>query len=542
MARRSQVEPRRQARPPTTVTVRASHVIEAPPPGLLGREPLAASALQHLQRLAGNSAVGELLARRPAPEVQRFGSEEHRQIGAAGSGDATVTIDIGDPANPLTHGELVALSGDYFRSPDEIMQLSQSAEGKAQIRWARYDSMHRGNPGTISDETKKHVKDRYYQLAAINMSHFSAGGTARSEYERLHRSAMQEAFMAAATGDAQMSTTADVTEAFSEHHLTDMFSAGHVRTPRTDIKTWYDQHLPGSVERFVQYTAHWVTTKLDSYGDIPFWCPNSKVQSGIRDKVRELGGSAVDTFSLGDIVSLALHDRENAEGLWVVSDLDPQGNTVDGGFHWPEKAKGDDHLAESPLTRQMAETAVRTSLQDIREARGAGEAATHGTCLPQEALEEALNRFMATANANQALGYVPRSDEDRNQHYIEGPDAAARPDDIDYRWGRLDDTTYRVVDGDVKGFIANKLSSMSGQVGDQDGMVHEANIAEWLPGLGPEMVGHNFPLIDLHVRRAFNEYCDFLRAQGIGAIESAMGTPARGGSGGGGGDMDAGLP
>jgi hypothetical protein len=95
----------------------------------------------------------------------------------------------------------------------------------------------------------------------------------------------------------------------------------------------------------------------------------------------------------------------------------------------------------------------------------------------------------------------------------------------------------------VKTFIAGKLASMSGSIGDSDGVVYGANIAEWLPGLGPEMVGHNMPLISLHVRKAFEEYCAYLRTEGIHAVEAAMGAPATGGgAGGAGGDMDAGLP
>jgi hypothetical protein len=108
-------------------------------------------------------------------KLQRFGSDEHRLLGDAASGGAAADLDIGDPQNPLTHGDLVALSGDYFSSPAEIMRLAGTEAGRAEIRWARFDSMHRGNPGVISDVTKKAVKDRYYRLAAGNISHFSAG-------------------------------------------------------------------------------------------------------------------------------------------------------------------------------------------------------------------------------------------------------------------------------------------------------------------------------------------------------------------------------
>jgi hypothetical protein len=410
------------------------------PPARAARPAQSPGDLIGLQRSAGNRAVARTLpfsSQQPSSShqpfsVQRFGSEEHRQLGDAGSGGASVDLDIGDPAHPLTHGDMVALSGDYFGSPQEIMTLAGSENGKAQLRWARFESLHRGDPGPVGDDVKQAVKDRYYRLAAVNISHFSAGGTARTQYEQQHRSAMQIAFTAAATGDRQQVTTGQVTEAFSQHFLTDMFSAGHIRTPRADIKAWYDGHLGNSVGRFVDYTAHWVTERLDAFGDIPFWCPNSQIQDGVRSKVRELGGSAVDSFSLGDIVSLAMHDRDNREGVWVLSDLDQSGAPVSGGYVWPEKAMGDNHLAESAVTRLMAEQAVQASLRETQAAAAAGHALTAGACVPPERLEVALNQFMAKAGPPRALGFVPRADPQRTQAYVTaGAQAAAG--ELNYR-------------------------------------------------------------------------------------------------------------
>ncbi len=495
--------------------------------------PGSAASVLNLQRSAGNKAVGRILTR-TAPgkgekqPVQRFGSDEHRQLGDAAAGGATINLDIGDPQSPLTQGDLVALSGDYFGSPAEIMSLANDDAGKAQIRWARYDSMHRGNPGSISDETKKAVKDRYYRLAAGNMSHFSEGGTAAASYEEQHRTAMEQAFLAGATADAATDLRSQVTEAFSEHYLTDMFSAGHIRTPRIDIKAWYERNLPGSVDLFIAYVAHWITNKLDEYGDIPFWCPNSTIESGIRPKIRELGGAAVDSFSLGDIVSLALHDRDNELGLWVKSAVDMSGNAVPGGFNWPEKAKGDNHLSESPTGAAMAEAAVRASLRETSAAKAAGAAAAAGRCVPPEQLHTMFNTYLATLPSLSALGYVPHEDVARNDAYINDPSVPrTESGPLDYRWGSLDDVSWGAVDANIKQTIAGQLQGMTASVAPPAGIIEEANIADWLPGLGPEMVGHNLPLITLHVRKAFTDFCTFLRQEGISAVGTAVGRAAR---------------
>jgi hypothetical protein len=96
---------------------------------------LAGSEVLRLQRLAGNRVVAFALSRDPDRRVQRFGSEEHRVLGDAATGTATIDLDIGDQTAPLTQGDLVALSGDYFGSPAEILALAGTGDGKAQIRW-----------------------------------------------------------------------------------------------------------------------------------------------------------------------------------------------------------------------------------------------------------------------------------------------------------------------------------------------------------------------------------------------------------------------
>jgi len=429
--------------------------------------------------------------------IQRFGSDEHRDIGNAASGGATLDLDIGDAAHPFAYGELVALAGDYFESIAQIREFAQpgNPEGQAQIRWARFDKLHAGDPGAISQAVKDAVKDRYYRLAANNMSHFSAGGTARNEYEHVHQEALGLAFTSGATGNAANWSDAMATEAFSNHYLTDMFAGGHVRTPRNEMKEWYQARYPDSIDRIVSYMAIFLKDRLKGYGNIPWYWSDDAVVGKIQPKIRELGGTALASFSLGDIVALAFHNHDNA-GLKVISDVDPSGNPVSGGYHWTDV--GDGHLAASPITQQMVGAAVRTSLQDLTLARETGQQAAAGRCVPPEQLEAGLRTFIASVQPFAAEKYIPRED------------TSADNAQMDWHWGALDPVLHDAVNEAVKGEI---VSVLRGQ--------HPADmVLNWRGD--PDPTGSNH----LEVGRAFVELCNHLAGGGIATLEEAMHAPA----------------
>jgi hypothetical protein len=453
---------------------------------------------------------GAAVQRQPTPgpaagglAVQRFGSEEHRQLGAEGSGDATLDIDLGEGTH-LTYGEMVALAGDYFQSIGEVRTLAATPGGQAQLRWARWWALHIGSEPAVDESVKAAVRDRYYRLAAGNISHFSAGGTARNEYERVHQEALAAAFLAGATGDSAKWAEAMATEAFSNHYLTDMFSAGHVRTPRAGIKHWYTEHYPHSVGSFVSFTAHWITGDLDQRGEIPWYLPNFMVENSLYSKINELGGSAIAGFSIGDLVSLALHNHDNA-GLNVVSNVDAQGQAAPGGHHW--RAVGDDHLAGSPETRGMAVAAVRASLHDLSTVRAAGQQAGGGHALPPAQLAAASSAAVAAVQPFAAEAFVPREDTSAGNQPIAGSggsDAATPANALNWRWGEMDPVLHDQLDRDVRTTVVNTLR-------DKAGMVPEV----------VEKAGAT-----LHTRRSFLAYCDYLAQEGIRVIELALVAPA----------------
>jgi len=436
--------------------------------------------------------------------ILRFASHEHRDIGQeATGGGVTVEIDLGD-GERLTYGEMVALAGDYFESLAQMQQLAGSPSGQEELRAARWDALHVGS--AQSPEATKRMKDRYYTLAARNLTHFSAGGTARTEYERYHREALAQAFYAGASEDPSYATKALTTEAFGNHYLTDMFSAGHVRTPRQEIKEWYDAMFPDSVDRFVSYIATKLTENLERQGDLNWFTVggwgigprNWIVEWQARGIVRDLGGPALQAFGLGDLVSLAYHNLDN-KGLGVVSDVDENGVEVPGGYRW--MAKGDDLLATSEITQKMVVAAVRESLVDLAQIRQQGVAAGAGQCLGKETIERLTDGAIAELTPYQAERYIPREDPTANNLQL------------NWHWGELSPELRASLDQAISGTVAGTLRGKASSVGDSSGVIEKFGLR-------------------LNARQALLDFADYLAAQGTVAIEEAMSTAASAETGG----------
>ncbi len=306
-------------------------------------------------------------------KVRRFEGPEHRLLGEKGSGNAVTDINIGTDAAPqmLTYGEMVGVAGDWFKSVADMRTLAGSQDGRDQIWWALWKDMN-PNGGTgepvISQPLKDAVMENYFKLAADNVSHFSAGGTAQNTYKDNHKAACRKAYDAGVQGSSAMFTEAQTIEAFGNHFLTDMFSAGHIRTPRQNIKTWYTGKFPNAIPNFITYMAAHMHDflvsnhgTLDALGQIPD-------QAAMEAKVRTMGGAAIQAFSLGDIVSLAAHNFDNSHGLNVISDANDTGAA--GQKAW--NAMGDNNLSRSADTQSMAVAAVKASLQDLDKMRQGG--------------------------------------------------------------------------------------------------------------------------------------------------------------------------
>jgi hypothetical protein len=216
----------------------------------------------------------------------------------------------------------------------------------------------------------------------------------------------------------------------------------------------------------------------DFFGQVPS-------QSDLENKIRDLGGAALKAFSLGDIVSLAFHDRDN-QGLQVVSDVNEAGVAVPGGFKFT--AMGDSNLAKSSTTRNMAVAAVQASLKDLETMRQAGFATTGGRPVfspgPMPNIPAAFAAALKTVTPFAAEKFVPRED------------TSAANVGMDWEWGKFNAEMRSAVDSTVKSEIAAVFRDKAS--GETDKNKKEA-------------------MVDL---------ADHLTSAGIAAIEAAIGVKA----------------
>jgi hypothetical protein len=111
--------------------------------GATGAAPLLA-----LQRRPGNTAVSRLV-------VQRYEAWEHRQLGDALGGEHQRRITLPN-GFALTYGQVVALSGHFYRSPEALMRSSASdlrqvlAVMERERRQAAASAQHRPTDAEVS--------------------------------------------------------------------------------------------------------------------------------------------------------------------------------------------------------------------------------------------------------------------------------------------------------------------------------------------------------------------------------------------------------
>ena len=444
-----------------------------------------------------------------------FTGPEHKTIGDAGSGRESSSIPYGNPPEPLTFGDVVSMAGDYFETYEQMRDLGTTAEGRAELEWARWRSLdlkaqgmpepQATDPGTTK-KIKKNATDRYLLLAARNLSHFSAGGTAWQAYSLWHGKAIADALEAGQTSDQAVWRRALTKEAFGDHFLTDMFSAGHVRTPRAEIRDWYDRHFPGTSEKLISYMARYIFDRLDERQQLPplLWWVGWITKSIMADRIRVMGGEAVNSFSLGDIVSLALHNQDNKR-LVVVSEVNPEGQVVPGGYTWT--AVGDGHLgrsAQGAQTKAMATAGVIASLRDLERIRGVGVKLGSSPATLAQKTDE-IRKTLGPAGFA-ARAFVPHESKVPGANLpLTCPDGTRAP--LEWRWGQLGDAAFGAVDETVKAEIAGELHEMATTVQDPINA-----------GLGMRVYG---------TRNAFLSFVRHLHTDGIAAIEKAVGKSAR---------------
>jgi len=124
------------------------------------------------------------------------------------------------PGLTLTYGEVVALAGDYYASPEELT---------AELTPAVADAIRGVTPtdeGTFLLNTHRGWFD-YASLANENQDHFAPRSWAR--YAQHHAEALKLAAIHRNLDEAL------VRNAFADHFLTDAFASGHLRVPRNAL-------------------------------------------------------------------------------------------------------------------------------------------------------------------------------------------------------------------------------------------------------------------------------------------------------------------
>jgi hypothetical protein len=214
-----------------------------------------------LAPLIGNRALARLIAgapatRAPRRKLQRWDSPEHVQLGETAAGPSAPPIRLashtrdlaggyggaGWPAgwtmltpspnadqvramtNGLSYGEVVALSGDFYRTWAEL--------NAAPLREV-IDLIPLIRAAATTTQLQNATAGRYLALASKNVSHFSNVPLGQRNVD-FWRNMHTQAITAALAGNANEAWGLN---ACADHFLTDAFSGGHIRTPRAQLVT-----------------------------------------------------------------------------------------------------------------------------------------------------------------------------------------------------------------------------------------------------------------------------------------------------------------
>ena len=375
-------------------------------------------------------------------------SYEHRAVGDAATGSAMVNIggETVEEAFWLSFGDVVALSGDFFRpgdtseeetsgrlfglarrpgqggtrpdSRDEIICALKVATVDEALPDPRFHPGGRFGhfsftPRADRSDVELAVRDRYLSLAAVNDDHFvspgrsdaptgSGFGSAPAAYRHLHQAALEAARSRGRQGGDL--TRAMAREAAAQHYLTDAFASGHLRTPVASIRRYWKGRYPGFWEALQRRVAADTARALRELSWAIRLVPAEYLhRRTLSELTKRTGGYPV--LSVGDLVARCLHDWDNAHGL-----------QVDGG----EVIFGDGRVDEG-VTTDLALAGVRAGNDDVEVAFALGRS---GSDLSGDALYEAVREATGgEGGAFVAETKIPRLSADNPPQNWQAPDA-----------------------------------------------------------------------------------------------------------------------
>jgi len=354
-----------------------------------------ARAVLDLQRVAGNAAVSSLFepTRKAVPHdrtthtIQRWIGVEHLKLGdAAGQKD----VDVGNGV-VLTWGQVVAIAGDEYPSLDQLRMDTETDDGKRRIRAALQNAgvvdarSLTSIPAPSPDQLKAQTMT-YVNLLLTNAPHFAEGG-AIDVWRGHHTTALTLALQAGLALRPSELATANTTEAYGQHFLTDPFSGGHARTPRKAMTDWYvgtfapqivDPFLASLKDRLVSEFTFEVFMQLG--GAVPAGTVHDAVEKEadkqLAQAVAKIGRDTLVTYfgrGMAGAVGGALHDLEGERGVWVASKAHPD----------PFQAFGDTLLDDPRNAKNKAQAilAVAAGQEEVNIAYSCGEQEASATGL-----------------------------------------------------------------------------------------------------------------------------------------------------------------
>ncbi len=315
---------------------------------------------------------------------------EHRAIGDEATGGAVVDVAPGRFGGRflLSHGDVIALSGDFFGG-DELFELASVPGARGVLTGTRDEivcalkvmavdeavedprfgaggefASYEFSPQAARSDVERRVRDRFLARAARNEEHFLAPWgedasshslSARTAYRRLHEVALVEACRLGRTGGDLSAAMAR--EAAAQHYLTDAFASGHVRTPIGAIREYWHERYPRFWECLRGKIASDTAAALRELA-VPLRLVrrrtlNERTLAAIHDRT-----SAYPPISLGDLLGRVFHDWDNDHGLRLETG---------------EMLFGDGHLDQG-VSRKLAVAAVRAGNDDVEIAYALGKA------------------------------------------------------------------------------------------------------------------------------------------------------------------------
>jgi hypothetical protein len=348
--------------------------------------------------------------------VQRYESYEHAELGDKAKFSEKHIIQ----GIELTSGEIDAL-GDFYATLNDL----QKADPGELTELLRLIRKQKADPrSVIEDDWDKATKKRYTELNLKNWAHFappnpaliasqsgtSAGADNRSTWGNYHSQALGLARSAGAYSDPaarkELLASAKITNAFGEHYLVDMFSAGHlfnktdtVAVVQKGIKSLSSKEL-GLVFR---YAADWVwgiqgLRDLISQYEATAWHHaniNSAdrfktVLEGIHEKRPEVVASTIVKYVHDQ---LSTWNASGAPGVQVENDF----------ASW--LLSGDKTLRGNVETQNWAGKAIEQARANIQTA--SQNTTSPSASMPAIPTDEEMSK--------QVLAYVPRPTADSTQ-------------------------------------------------------------------------------------------------------------------------------